>query len=247
MKKISLLLLFFSLMIVMQGCQLLIIEEDTNEYIQLSDQYNQYVMNDIIEFENFKDLMNDASNVAATSVFMIKTDGLDVFNRVIRNYYGTGTLIFEDAEYYYILTTFQVIDLTSRKVRYFVTDAYGEEMDAEMYAADPNLGLGILKVDINSSDYDIADFATYMPLTDELVLMISNNYPTQNIQRLGRFLYEDETAYMEASSAQNANGSPVFNLKLEVIGIQYIYDDTYIQIIDYQTIDSFVRPLLPIQ
>ncbi|BCR36573.1 S1 family peptidase [Mariniplasma anaerobium] len=246
MKKISLLIMFLALTLVIQGCQLLVFEENTFEYRQLSDQYNEYVMNDIINFDDFMSFMNEASNVTATSVFMIETDILDVFNRVTTTYHGTGTLFFDDVSYLYILTTFQVIDLNSRRVHYFVTDAYGEKMPAEIFAADSTLGLGILRVDRNSKDYEVINFASYLPLSDELVLMISDSFPTQNIQKLGYFLYQDETSYMEVTSSQNANGAPIFNLKLEMIGIQYLYGDTYVQIIDYNTIDDFIRPLLPI-
>jgi hypothetical protein len=189
--------------------------------------------------------MNNASNIAATSTFMIETNGLDIFNRVINTYYGTGTLFYEDAEHLYILTTLQVIDLISRKVNYFATDVYGEELAAVVFATDSTLGLAILRVEQNSNHYEISDFATYMPLTDELVLMISHSYPIQSIQKLGRFLNQDETFYIETTSTQNANGSPVFNLQLEIIGIQYTFDETYVQIIDYEAIDSFIRPLLP--
>jgi S1-C subfamily serine protease len=229
----------------MQGCELLVIEENTNEYLQLSEQYNEYVKNDIVDFDDFKTLMNNASNIAATSTFMIETNGLDLFNRIINTHYGTGTLFFEDAEYLYILTTAQVIDLNSRKVNYFATDAYGEQLTAEVFATDSTLGLAILRVEQNSNHYEISDFATYMPLTDELVLMISHSYPIQSIQKLGRFLNQDETFYIQTTSTQNANGSPVFNLQLEIIGIQYTFDDTYVQIIDYEAIDNFIRPLLP--
>ncbi|MCD4827377.1 MAG: serine protease [Acholeplasmataceae bacterium] len=246
MKKLSLIVMFFGLIITISGCSILSVEEDTFEFRQLSDQYNEYVINDVVNFDDFRNLMNQASNVSSTSVFMIETDVLDVFNRVTNTYHGTGTIFFEDSNYFYVLTTYQIIDLVSRRVHYFVTDAYGQKMPAEIFAADSILGLGILRVDLNSTDYEIAEFASYIPLTDELVLMISNSYPTQNIQKLGRFLYQDDTPYMEVTSSQNANGSPIYNLKLEVIGIQYLYGDTYVQMIDFNTIDDFIRPLLPI-
>ena len=246
MKKLCLIVMFFGLIITISGCSILSVEEDTFEFRQLSDQYNEYVINDVVNFDDFRNLMNQASNVSSTSVFMIETDVLDVFNRVTNTYHGTGTIFFEDSNYFYVLTTYQIIDLVSRRVHYFVTDAYGQKMPAEIFAADSILGLGILRVDLNSTDYEIAEFASYIPLTDELVLMISNSYPTQNIQKLGRFLYQDDTPYMEVTSSQNANGSPIYNLKLEVIGIQYLYGDTYVQMIDFNTIDDFIRPLLPI-
>lgn len=243
MKKIGLIIMFLALSIVIQGCQLLVFEEDTVEYNQLSEQYNEYVMNDIIDFDDFKNFMNEASNVSTTSVFMIETNVLDTFNRVTTTYHGTGTLFFEGINYDYILTTFQVIDLNSRRVQYFATDAYGQKMTAQIFAYDSDLGLGILRVTKNLTDYDVVDFASYLPLSDELILMISNDYPTQNIQRLGSFLYQDDIAYMEVTSSQNANGSPIFNLKLELIGIQYLYGDTYVQMIDFNTINDFIETL----
>lgn len=246
MKKLSLIAILFALLITVSGCSILSVEENTFEFRELSDQYNEYVMNDVVNFDDFKNFMNEASNVSSTSVFMIETDVLDIFNRVTNTFHGTGTLFFEDTNYSYVLTTYQIIDLVSRRVHYFVTDIYGMKMSAEIFAADSTLGLGILRVDLNSTDYEIVDFASYMPLSNELVLMIANNYPTQNIQKLGHFLYQEEIPYMKVASSQNANGSPIFNLKLEVIGIQYLYGEAYVQMIDFNTIDEFIRPLLPI-
>lgn len=246
MRKISLMVLFIFTLMLMQGCQLLVLEEDTDEYRKLSDQYNEYVMHDVINFDDFKKVMNNATNLSNTSVFMVETDALDLFNRVTSAKHGTGLLIFKDSSYHFILTTFQMIDLANKRVNYFVNDAYGNQLNAEIFAADSKLGLGILRVPNVTEVYAIAEFANYMPLSNELVLMISNSYPTQNIHKLGFYLYQDELSYMKVVSSQNANGSPIFNLKLEVIGIQFAYGEEYIQIIDFQTIDDFVRPLLPI-
>jgi hypothetical protein len=246
MKKLSLLVMLFTLGILIQGCSLLVIEEKSEAYDLLSDQYNQYIMNDIVDSADFREFMNEASDVSATSVFMVETDILDSFNRVRNTLYGSGTLIFEDTEYLYILTTYQVIDLNNENVKYFVTDAYGRLMTAEIFASDIILGLGLLRVEQNIIDYEVVDLASFLPLSDELVLMISNNYPTQNIQKLGYFLYQDETSYMEVASTQNANGAPIFNLKLEVIGIQYMLEANYVQIIDFDLINDFINPLLPI-
>ena len=51
-------------MFLLNGCDMLVIEEDTFEYRQLSDQYNDYVMNDVVNYEDFKDIMNDVTHVS---------------------------------------------------------------------------------------------------------------------------------------------------------------------------------------
>ena len=79
-----------------------------------------------------------------------------------------------------------------------------------------------------------------------MVLMISNDYPSQNIHRLGFYLNQNDQSYVEMISSTNANGSPVFNLQLELVGIQYLYGDAYVLLVDYQTIYTFVSDLLPI-
>ncbi len=79
-----------------------------------------------------------------------------------------------------------------------------------------------------------------------MVLMIANDYPAQNIHRLGFYLNQSDQSYVEMISSMNANGSPVFNLQLELVGIQYLYGDAYVLLIDYETIYTFVSDLLPI-
>lgn len=246
MKKVVILIILLASSFLLQGCDLLIVEEDTFEYRQLSDQYNDYVLNDVVNYEDFRDIMNDATNITTTSVFMIETQVLDIFRRVIGQNFGTGTLIYTDNNYHYVLTTFQMINLQSRFVEYFVTDAYGNRLDGEIFAADSTLKLGILRIGHTDEDYALIDLPSYMPLSGELLIMISNDYPTQNVQKLGSYLYQDEMSYIKVTSSQNANGSPIFNLQLELVGIQYLYGESYVLMIDYKTIYEFASPILPI-
>lgn len=246
MKKLSFLIILLVFLILLNGCDMLVIEEDTFEYRQLSDQYNDYVMNDVVNYEDFKDIMNDVTHVSTTSVFMIETQVLDIFRRVVSENFGTGTLIYTDNNYHYVLTTFQMINLQSRFVEYYVTDAYGNKLSAEIFAADSTLKLGILRIGHTDEEYALIDLPSYMPLSGELLVMISNNHPTQNIQKLGSYLYQDEMSYIKVESTQNANGSPIFNLQLELVGIQYLYGESYVLMIDYQTIYEFASPILPI-
>ena len=46
MKKISLIVMLFAFVISISSCSILSVEEDTFEFRQLSDQYNEYVIND---------------------------------------------------------------------------------------------------------------------------------------------------------------------------------------------------------
>lgn len=244
MKKLSLLIILLVFSFMIQGCQLMVVEEDTDEYRQLSDQYNDYITSDISEVDNFREFMNEASDVLVTSVFMIEADVLDNFGRVKMTYYGTGTLVYEDMNYLYILTTYEMINFDNDEVNHYTTDAYGETVPARIHAFDETLHLGILKVrNTVRNNYNVVDFASYLPLNNELLLMISNDHPIQNIQKLGYYLYQYQTSYMDVISTQNANGSPVFNLKRELIGIQFLYGETYVHIIDFNTINEFIGPL----
>jgi hypothetical protein len=92
MKKLSLLIILLVFSFMIQGCQLMVVEEDTDEYRQLSDQYNDYITSDISEVDNFREFMNEASDVLVTSVFMIEADVLDNFGRVKMTYMVQGHL-----------------------------------------------------------------------------------------------------------------------------------------------------------
>jgi hypothetical protein len=139
-----------------------------------------------------------------------------------------------------------MIDLNSQYINYYIHDAYGTEYEGEIYAADSSFNLGIIRVERTGIYYPKAKLADYLPLTNEMVLMISNDHPSQNIHRLGFYLNQNDQSYVEMISSMNANGSPVFNLQLELIGIQFLYGDAYILLIDYQSIYTFVSDLLPI-
>jgi hypothetical protein len=245
MKKIYIVFVL-AMVLFLQSCGMIIIEEDTDEYRLLSDQYNAYIMNDVVNFDDFRDIMNDATNQTTLSVFMLEKETFNRFNSVTDRKYGTATLIYFDQTYLYLLTTFEMIDLNSQYINYYVHDAYGTEYEGEIYAADSSFNLGIIRVERTSIYYPKAKLADYLPLTNEMVLMISNDHPSQNIHRLGYYLNQNDQSYVEMISSMNANGSPVFNLQLELIGIQYLYGDAYILLIDYQTIYTFVSDLLPI-
>lgn len=245
MKKITSLLVFI-LVLLLQSCGVVVIEEDTEEYRELSDQYNAYIMNDVVSFDDFRDIMNEATNQTTLSVFMIEKETFNLFNSVTDRKYGTATMIHSDQNYLYLLTTFEMIDLNSKFINYYVYDAYGTEYEGEIYAADSGFDLGIIRVEKSGVYYPKAQLANYKPLNNEMVLMISNDYPSQNIQRLGLFLNQNNQSYVEMISSSNANGSPVFNLQLELVGIQYLYGDSYVLLIDYETIYTFVSDLLPI-
>jgi hypothetical protein len=245
MKKI-LLVIVLAMILVLQSCGVIVIEEDTDQYRLLSDQYNAYIMNDVVSFDDFKDIMNEATNQTTLSVFMLEKETFNRFNSVTDRKYGTATLIYFDQNYLYLLTTFEMIDLNSQYINYYIHDAYGTEYEGEIYAADSSFNLGIIRVERTGIYYPKAKLADYLPLTNEMVLMISNDHPSQNIQRLGFYLNQNDQSYVEMISSMNANGSPVFNLQLELIGIQYLYGDAYVLLIDYQSIYTFVSDLLPI-
>jgi hypothetical protein len=177
---------------------------------------------------------------------MLEKETFNRFNSVTDRKYGTATLIYFDQNYLYLLTTFEMIDLNSQYINYYIHDAYGTEYEGEIYAADSSFNLGIIRVERTGIYYPKAKLADYLPLTNEMVLMISNDHPSQNIQRLGFYLNQNDQSYVEMISSMNANGSPVFNLQLELIGIQYLYGDAYVLLIDYQSIYTFVSDLLPI-
>lgn len=255
MKKLIFFFLIFLFIILLQGCEMFVFEEDSEAFRELSSRYNQYVTDDIVQFDkrgqgvfhfdNFKKVANNATHIASTSVFMVETNGLNILNQVVSEKYGTGTLIHIDDKYMYILTTFEMIDLKSRKVHYEISDVYGDNLTAERFAFDEALGLALLRVRHTSKIYPVVDFPSYFPLSNELVLMISNNYPTQNIHKFGYYLNQDGQSYIETVSTAQATGSPVFNLKLEVIGIQQTYDQSHVSLIDYETILSFIDANLP--
>lgn len=246
MKKIVTVILLLLFAMTLQGCNLIVIEEDSVEYRRLSDQYNEYIVSDVVNYEDFRDVMNDATHITTTSVFSIETQVLDFFRRVVSQHFGTATLIYTDHNYHYVLTTFQMINLQSRFVDYYITDAYGNRVAGEIFAADSTLKLGILRFRHTNESYATISLPNFMPLSGELLVMILNNHPIQNLHKLGTYLYQDDASYVKVQSYQNANGSPVFNLQLELVGIQYLYGETHVLLIDYQTIYDFASPILPI-
>lgn len=238
MKKI-LGLIVFTLVILLQSCGMIVVEEDTEEYRMLSDQYNQYITHDAVDFDDFKELMNNVTHQTTLSVFMLVIETKNALNRVTSRTQQTAVLVEYDLKYMYILTTYQRVDERANSIDYNVFDAYGNLLEGELYDYDEELCL--IRVERTGTNYPKAELANFLPINKELVVMISNDDTVLNMQKLGLFLYQNEASYVEIASFENAIGSPVFNLRLELIGIQVSYGTEHALLIDYQVISEFLE------
>jgi hypothetical protein len=237
MKKI-LGLIVVMLVILLQSCGMIVVEEDTEEYLMLSDQYNQYITHDAVDFDDFKALMNNVTNQTTLSVFMLVIETKNTFNRVTSRSYQTATLVENDLKYMYLLTTYEKVDERATSIDYSLYDAYGNLLEGELYDHDEELC--VIRVEKAGTAYPKAQLTKFHPMNKELVIMISNADTVLNLQKLGFFLYQNEASYVEIKSLESAIGSPVFNLKLELIGIQVSYGVEHALLIDYLVISEFL-------
>ena len=239
MKKLLLSLSLVFFLMIAQGCDLIIIEEDSDEYRALSEEYDAFVERDISKFEDFRDIMNKAANENNTSVFMIKAESKNFFGSITNRTHATGLLISPINDYIFILT---LLDDEQEGVstKYYATDAYGEELSATLYKTDETSNLAILKVRRASQTYETIKFASKFPQNNELVIMISNHFPTQNIIKLGVFEMIEDVPYMKIDSVIEAHGSPVYNVDLEVLGIQLQSSEGLTEIVTYNQIQNFI-------
>ena len=223
MKKISLYIMIFTLVILLTGCEFIVVEQKSVEYNQLSNQYDKYIENDLFQYEDFKDFVNNASDQTVTSVFTVERHLRNSVGVSLSQSYGNATLIYDDMDHLYLITTYDMLDMDNKYTTYDVYDAYGNQLEAEVYAYDHMLNLAILSVEKNDEDYNISIIALYIPLSNELALKVTNDYPIQNQMKLG-FVQSLNTIYVEIKSDAHLPGSPVFNSNLELIGIEYMHD-----------------------
>ncbi len=226
MRKLGLTILVFMLSISLLGCL-------PKNYDDLYNDYQTYLFD---QQDTYNDLMNqidDISEQILPSVVMIKAE---FFSMSMKNV-GTGVVIDQDEDYYYILTNNHVAVLEDREAdNYTVSDYKNQGVHAEFMFADASYDLALLKVS-KTYPLNVVDF-NLEPLeaTDELIVA---GYPDGQINAItmGFFLEYEHVVVSDETSSINllifdslissvpvksgSSGSAIVNKDLDLVGIVF--------------------------
>ena len=150
---------------------------------------------------------------------------------------GEGVIVKDDDENYYILTTYDLLvkDEGYEKLEYNVEDCFGNKYQATLVHSSATSNLGILKIS-RSNALLVCKLASAAPAVREEIAIVKNIATSGYSPCFGKVLSYDKVEHGEIDgSAHDINyvmmihdvdtdvrisGRPVFNMNLELVGIQ---------------------------
>ncbi|PKK96176.1 MAG: hypothetical protein CVV58_07720, partial [Tenericutes bacterium HGW-Tenericutes-3] len=224
MRKLMYIIVLLS--VLLSGCFNIIEEEDTDEYRALASQYESFITSDIVEVDQFEAFVNEATFNSMMSNVMIKVSIYTRLHNLVGTRYGSG-VIFATGAYNYVLTTFDLTDVSSEYiVTYQIADYQGRTSNAYKDVVSEEYGLAVLRfVRILSNHLPGIGFADQEPIMGEPILLFGYIGEVMNSMSMGlmdRTSVEDEISdkYMKTTIPSDvfANGAAIVNTSNELIG-----------------------------
>ncbi|MCR3906283.1 MAG: S1C family serine protease [Tenericutes bacterium] len=228
MKKLMMLIMILS--VLLSGCTVFVVEEDTEEFKILASQYQNYVANDINIFDQFQSFINVVTLDTAVSSVMIEVKVYSPLGVLLEIRYGSGVLFEEDSTNYHILTTYELTDLSSgQTISIEVSDYLGRTYRGFVRKSSEELGLtGIRFAKNKNRVLQTLDISESLPLIGEPVMLIGYQGEIINALTMGLITdyirTEDDIVHaLETNVLSDAlgNGGVLVNMNHEIIGIQY--------------------------
>lgn len=199
------------------------------EYEKLFDIVGEKSDEEIIEIINYLNNEVIKSNVMITNESRSYFTGTSISS-------GSGTIIKEDSEKYYVLTNNHVIyTLDSRRTSYYVYDYLNNEYQATVEFYDPTYDLALLSFNKSSSNLRVAKLALTDPVLKENVITIGQPLGKRNIITFGEVIKydyvvcddceEDESnidykcMFYDAITSNGNSGGMIINFKYELVGV----------------------------
>lgn len=251
MKKLLVTLVFLS--ILLTGCSLFIIEEDTDEYRLLLNEYESYVEGDISNYRGLKSFINQVTLETSTASVVLEVKTFDSIGLLVETNYGSGVIVIDGSSYYQILTTYELVHQENNQTTsYKAIDYLGNEYRATLRFESVEHNLAILRIIKDPSHSLLAlELASIEPLVGEPVMLIGYQGRVINAMTLG--MIESYTEASETSlrfmtsritSDRFGNGGVIINLKHQIAGIQFNSEDNLIYSIALETIQDFLKQYL---
>jgi hypothetical protein len=246
MKKM---MLMVTLLFLLTGC---IFQENTIEFKQLSDSFEQYQLSDIVDDSRFELLLETITYQATVSSLKLEIRVYTALGILIETRFVSGFIFAENQDDYYALT-----DLTSTEVEspyelwIQVTDYKNETYRGYLVTRSEDLGLSAIRFAKDPlKTLKVPTFADTMPYIGEPVVLIGYVNRTLNGVRMG--LVSNYEALPNGNHIMNtsipsdsfASGSLILNIHAEIIGIQFGFTSGFSQAYDVNQIQLMIDDII---
>jgi hypothetical protein len=245
MRKLRLLSLLFILMLT--GCTLFILEEDTDAYRALSEQFFDYQTNDISDIKNFQAFINTVTletSIASVKVEVTVYSGLGL---LLETRYGSGVIFHVTQTEYHVMTD---IKLTQKEATQFISidihDYLGNIYTGTLKYQDESLGLSGVRFTKGSATLKALSIAKQPTFEGEPIMLIGYQRKIINALTMGllhSYLYNETEELIgfktNIPSDDFGNGAVLIDMTHQMIGIQYLYSDGFLYAISYSQLQTF--------
>lgn len=210
--------------------------ELSDEYDELKSKYDVY--HEFVEGKSKEEviaLINELNNEVIKSNVMITNESKGYFSGTSVSS-GSGTIIKEDSNKYYVLTNNHVIyTLNSNRTSYYVYDYMNNEYVANVEFYDPNYDMALLSFDKRASNLRVARLASEDLKVNDNLIAIGQPLGQRNIITLGQVIKYDYVncencgvnesnisypcMYYDAITTNGNSGGMLINYNYEVVGV----------------------------
>lgn len=242
-------LLIFTLLMLLSGC---VFQENTTEYQQLSNQFEQYQMHDIIDDFQFEALLEHVTYQATISALKIEIRVYTALGFLIETRFSSGFIFAQNQDFYYVMTDLLTTEVNEPYELWIeITDYKNETYRGYVVSRSETLGLSAIRFSKNPlKTLELPNFSQTMPFTGEPVVMIGYVNRTLNGVRMGLVTgYETSSnlnTIMNTSIPTDhfANGSLILNIHAQVIGIQFDFSNGVARAYDINTIQMMIKDII---
>ena len=181
------------------------------------------------------DMINELNNEIIKSNVMITNEVKSYFNTTSISS-GSGTIISEDSDKYYVLTNNHVIySLNSNRTSYYIYDYLNNEYRANVEFYNPDYDLALLSFNKGSNQLRVMKMADGDPYVKDNIIAIGQPLGQRNVITFGEVIMYDyvtcdecnvnqsnikyECMYYDAVTTNGNSGGMIINFDYELVGV----------------------------
>lgn len=241
MKKWFIILVLILSLLGVSGCT-----EPSDPTAELISQFDEYTSSDIVDLQTFNTFINGVSNEVVPGFVLVKMTVKNSSNQVIRTVISTGfvydahentvrivasldaVLVGDDN----LVGTYEIIDYADRSYPATITN---RSLDYRMAKLQIN-------TNVQSSKIVDLDLASYVPMNQEPILLLSNENQVRNAMHMGLLLSKSGLFYTTSLEVdENSLGAILINMRKEVIGMIVSVEGTDITIMGLEALKDYLK------
>lgn len=234
MKKFTFIIILLSFFI--SGCSYFVVEEDSEEYRALASQYDNFILSDISQLENFQSFINGVTLTSSVASVMIEVKVYSSLGLLLETRYGSGVIFYQDNVDYHIMTTYHLTSINQgQTLSIEVSDYLGRTYRAFTRRDSNELGLSGIRIAKNSQrTLGVLEIADYAPLVGQPIMLIGYQRRIINALTMGMVVevtYNDDEELLNLKTSvlsdNFGNGGVMIDMNHKIIGVQYQVENGY--------------------